>query len=181
MSGNDWDDDDDDFGDSNGIKQLRKQYKEMQAALTAEREKNAELAARVRSRELADVLSTKGVNPKAAKFFPRDTDPTPEAIEAWLKENEDILPFAKKSEEEAPPEKGNESQEQNDPQQQRPPLPDPNLADDWTRLAQVTGAGAITPDLQGVREKALRELAADQTLSPEEFAQRVDAVLKQQG
>jgi len=107
---NQYEDDNEDFDtedqiQSDGPANLRKALKK------AERE-NKELAGQLaniqqdlRSRSVKDVLASKGVPDKVAKFIPGDIS-TPEQIDSWLEENADIFGFSPKDEsaptEEAP-------------------------------------------------------------------------------
>ena len=83
--------------DSDLVKSLRKALKE---ANTKRAEAQAELDRRSkadRTRSLADVLKEKGVSEKAAKYFPADVDPTPEAVDKWLDEDGDLFGFQRQS------------------------------------------------------------------------------------
>ena len=94
---------DDDFDDieettdQNGPANLRKALKR------AEKEKNdlaeqlAAIQSDLRSRSVKEVLATKGVPDKVAKFIPGDVT-TPEQIDSWLTENADVFGFSKTEE-----------------------------------------------------------------------------------
>ena len=104
--------DDDDFGtdeptnDRNPLRAVVKKLEKQVAELSAERDK---LKGTVAQRNVADTLQSKGVKPGIARFILRDldeADATPEAVEAWLKDNAEIFgitvgeqPAEKKSEE----------------------------------------------------------------------------------
>jgi hypothetical protein len=105
---NQYEDDEDDLEledqvqpDSNGPANLRKALKR------AEKEKNelakqlAEIQSDLRNRSVKDVLATKGVPDKVAKFIPGDIT-TPEQIDAWLNENADVFGFSKAENNAAP-------------------------------------------------------------------------------
>lgn len=89
--------DDDGDGDDGSatIKSLRaalrasnKRAKEMQTELDGVRTTS-------RQTTLADLLKDRNLDPKVAKFFPKDADATEEAVDKWLEEDGDI--FAKTS------------------------------------------------------------------------------------
>lgn len=86
--------DDDDF-DGDLPAALRKQIKEKDKQLAELSEKFDKIAKRDRERSLVDVFTEKGVNPKVAKFFPADVEPTPEAIAAWVDEYADVFGITK--------------------------------------------------------------------------------------
>lgn len=94
-----WVDEDDDDelefnpADTDLVKKLRK-------ALKSEQKKNKELESNLgnltkaqRERVLKDVLSSRGVNAKVAKFIPEELESSEEAISSWLDENADVFGF----------------------------------------------------------------------------------------
>lgn len=177
MSDNVWDDDDDDTTGStgdNGIKQMRKQFRELQRRAKELEDANVALAAKVRTNTIAEVLAAKGVNPKVARLIP--TDVAEDGIEAWLEDMKDVLPLAPKT----PEGDGTPAPEQTQQQQQQF---DPNVVETWQRMGAVTGNGAITPSMQtgDPREKAMRELAADPSVYPEDLAAKLQAILDTRG
>ena len=42
---------------------------------------------------MRDVLESRGVNGKVAKFIPQDLDPTEESLSKWLEDNADVFGF----------------------------------------------------------------------------------------
>lgn len=98
MSEFDYDEDEFDTED-NGPKGLRAALKKAQAELAAAAKQNdtlskqlADLAAKEKSRSLSDILTTKGVSPKIAKFIEKDgVDATDEAVTAWLDDNAEVF------------------------------------------------------------------------------------------
>lgn len=70
------------------LKDANKEAKEVKAELEKQAKAN-------RTRSLADALKEKGLPEKAAKYFPVDKDPTPEAIEQWLQEDGDLFGIEK--------------------------------------------------------------------------------------
>lgn len=94
-----WDDDDeeddvqDQFGgtDTDLVKKLRKQLKIEQKRAKELESTLGELTKAQRERVLKDVLTSKGVNMKVAKFIPSDLDASEEAIGTWLESNADVF------------------------------------------------------------------------------------------
>lgn len=100
---NQYDDDlDDDFdlddtpsqpADTDGPANLRKALKREQREKKQLAEQLAQIQTELRSRSVKEVLETKGVPAKVAKFIPGDVS-TPEQIDAWLNENADVFGFS---------------------------------------------------------------------------------------
>jgi hypothetical protein len=97
-------DEDDDFDDVEETQQEQNVPANLRKALKrAEKEKKelaeqlAAIQSDLRSRSVKDVLATKGVPDKVAKFIPGDIS-TPEQIDAWLNENADVFGFTKAEE-----------------------------------------------------------------------------------
>lgn len=86
---------DDDFEDTreNLIKDLRKQIKSLSKEKSEISQELAGFKSGARERTLSEILSAKGVSPKAAKFVPNDIEGE-EQIGAWLEENADIFGFS---------------------------------------------------------------------------------------
>lgn len=84
----------------NGPAQLRKALRRAEKEKKELSEQLASIQADLRSRSVKDVLTTKGVPEKIAKFIPSDIH-SPEQIDAWLTENADVFGF-QKAEESAP-------------------------------------------------------------------------------
>jgi len=90
----DYDDDyEEEVQDSAGPANLRKALKKAEKDRKALEEQLASVKSNLRERSVKDVLETKGVNAKIAKFIPADAD-TPEQIAAWLDENADVFGFS---------------------------------------------------------------------------------------
>jgi Zn-dependent M16 (insulinase) family peptidase len=88
--------------ESDLIKQFRRQLKaEKKARLEAET-KSAELFKSQKERIIKDVLTSKGVSDKIAKFIPQDIEVSEDAIVQWLDSNADVFGFAKPEQEESP-------------------------------------------------------------------------------
>lgn len=92
---NQYDDDydyEDTSSDSSGPANLRKALKKAEKERKALEEQLAAVKTNLRERSVRDVLETKGVNSKIAKFIPSDIE-APEQIAAWLDENADVFGF----------------------------------------------------------------------------------------
>ena len=85
----------DDANDSDLVKNLRKALKDANTKRAEAERTLAERAKTDRTRALADVLKEKGLPEKAAKYFPADVEPTPEAVDKWLEEDGDLFGVAK--------------------------------------------------------------------------------------
>lgn len=94
---------DDDFDDieettdQNGPANLRKALKRAEREKKEMAEQLAAIQADLRSRSVKEVLASKGVPDKVAKFIPGDVT-TPEQIDSWLSENADVFGFSKSEE-----------------------------------------------------------------------------------
>lgn len=97
MSNYDYEDDDDDNTtvESNNdlVKQLRKAAKQKDKELAELRAQFEGLSKQSRERSIKDVLESRGVNGKVAKFIPQDLDPTEESLSKWLEDNADVFGF----------------------------------------------------------------------------------------
>jgi hypothetical protein len=128
MSNYEYEDDDDDITTSdNGndlVKQLRKAAKQKDKELAELRAQFGEVSKAQRERNIKDVLESRGVNSKIAKFIPSDLDPTEESLSKWLDDNGDVFGFATESNQ---------------------PVVDPAQAAAYKRMNNVTEQG-ITPD-----------------------------------
>jgi len=98
MSNFEYEDDEDDFttpvNDGNDlVKQLRKAAKQKDKELAELRAQFGEVSKAQRERNIKDVLESRGVNSKIAKFIPSDLDPTEESLSKWLDDNGDVFGF----------------------------------------------------------------------------------------
>ena len=97
MSNYDYEDDDDlDTNVSNNddlVKQLRKQLKAKDKEMAEFKSQFENLSKAQRERSIRDVLESRGVNGKVAKFIPQDLDPTEESLSKWLEDNADVFGF----------------------------------------------------------------------------------------
>ena len=128
MSNYEYEDDDDDFTQESGnndlVKQLRKAAKQKDKELAELRAQFEGVSKAQRERNIKDVLESRGVNSKIAKFIPSDLDPTEESLSKWLDDNGDVFGFATES---------NQS------------VVDPAQAAAYKRMNSVTEQG-LTPD-----------------------------------
>lgn len=80
---------DEDF--SSAPEPLREAYK-AQKAKNAEMEKQlAELLDKNRATDLEKAFSAKNVDPRVAKFYPKDADSSADKVDAWLAENAELF------------------------------------------------------------------------------------------
>jgi hypothetical protein len=128
MSNYEYEDDDDDITTSdNGndlVKQLRKAAKQKDKELAELRAQFEGVSKAQRERNIKDVLESRGVNSKIAKFIPSDLDPTEESLSKWLDENGDVFGFSTESNQ---------------------PVVDPAQAAAYKKMNSVTEQG-LTPD-----------------------------------
>jgi hypothetical protein len=78
--------------DGEGIKALRKQYKEMKKQLEALQAENEQLKTSSRSGSVAEELARAGLDPRVAKFYPADRATTADAVAEWVDENRELFP-----------------------------------------------------------------------------------------
>jgi hypothetical protein len=128
MSNFEYEDEDDDIATSdNGndlVKQLRKATKQKDKELAELRAQFENVSKAQRERNIKDVLESRGVNSKIAKFIPSDLDPTEESLSKWLDDNGDVFGFATESNQ---------------------PVVDPAQAAAYKKMNSVTEQG-LTPD-----------------------------------
>ena len=129
MSNFEYEDDEDDFTtpvDSGNdlVKQLRKAAKQKDKELAELRAQFENVSKAQRERNIKDVLESRGVNSKIAKFIPSDLDPTEESLSKWLDDNGDVFGFATESNQ---------------------PVVDPAQAAAYKKMNSVTEQG-LTPD-----------------------------------
>ena len=129
MSNFEYEDEDDDFTtpvDSGNdlVKQLRKAAKQKDKELAELRAQFEGVSKAQRERNIKDVLESRGVNSKIAKFIPSDLDPTEESLSKWLDDNGDVFGFSTESNQ---------------------PVVDPAQAAAYKKMNSVTEQG-LTPD-----------------------------------
>jgi hypothetical protein len=129
MSNFEYEDDEDDITTTdNGndlVKQLRKAAKQKDKELAELRAQFENVSKAQRERNIKDVLESRGVNSKIAKFIPSDLDPTEESLSKWLEDNGDVFGF--------------QATESNQP------VVDPAQAAAYKKMNNVTEQ-ALTPD-----------------------------------
>ena len=128
MSNFEYEDDDDDITTSDSsndvVKQLRKATKQKDKELAELRAQFENVSKAQRERSIKDVLESRGVNSKIAKFIPSDVDSTEESLSKWLDENGDVFGFTTESNQ---------------------PVVDPAQAAAYKKMNNVTDQG-LTPD-----------------------------------
>lgn len=131
MSNYDYEDEDDDFStpevnqNNDLVKQLRKAAKQKDKELAELKAQYESLNKQSRERAIKDVLETRGVNGKVAKFIPQDLDPTEESLSKWLEDNADVFGFQV--------------------QDKQPPAVDPAQAAAYNKMNRAVDQG-LTPD-----------------------------------
>lgn len=96
---NQYEDDDDDLdfetqqtAETDGPANLRKALRRAEKEKKELAEQLASIQQDLRSRSVKEVLASKGVPDKVAKFIPGDVS-TPEQVESWIAENADVFGF----------------------------------------------------------------------------------------
>ena len=132
MSNYEYEDDDDDYttpeANNDLVKQLRKANKQKEKELSDIKSQFENLNKAQRERAVKDVLETRGVNSKVAKFIPSDIDPTEESVSKWLEDNADVFGFQVEA-------------------QTQTPNVDPKQAAAYQRMTNAVEQGA-TPEFQ---------------------------------
>ena len=75
------------------VKQLRKANKQKEKELADLKTQFEGISKAQRERSIKDVLESRGVNSKIAKFIPSDVDSTEESLSKWLDDNGDVFGF----------------------------------------------------------------------------------------
>ena len=140
MSNYEYEDDDDDFTQESNqnndlVKQLRKAAKQKDKELAELRSQFENLNKQSRERAIKDVLESRGVNSKIAKFIPSDIDPTEESLSKWLEDNGDVFGFQ--------------------PQEQSKPAVDPAEASAYKKMNQAVDSGISPESNEDVMRKIL--------------------------
>lgn len=130
-----------DTEESNLVKDLRKQLKDAQQRAKSAEEELVGVKSQVRERSLADVLSSKGVNPKVAKFIPADVEGE-EAVNSWLEENGELFGAAPQSNESAVSDETRSEMQRANALQERSVSPD-KIADLEARMANANSLEEI--------------------------------------
>lgn len=153
MSNFEYEDDEDDFTtESNDlVKQLRKATKQKDKELAELRAQFEGVSKAQRERSIKDVLESRGVNSKIAKFIPSDVDSTEESLSKWLDENGDVFGFT-----------ATDSNQ---------PVVDPAQAAAYKKMNSVTEQG-LTPDAS---DDILRKLMSANS------KEELDDIIRQSG
>jgi hypothetical protein len=84
----DWDENE----DTAGIKELRKQFKELAKARKADQALIEELRAERSATSVYDALASRGMDPRIAKFYPKDAQTDDASVQQWIDENKELFP-----------------------------------------------------------------------------------------
>ena len=108
MSNDDFEDfldDDEPRRRDDGPAKLRKAYDAQKEKLATLEKELVSLRTQARQGVISQVLTSKGLNPKVAKYVPADIEPTQDAIEKWLAEDGDVFAgqTVNSTEDDAPP------------------------------------------------------------------------------
>lgn len=153
----------DNDNDSDLVRDLRKQLRDKTKAEKELVTRVQEYEKKSRTTSIADVLKSKGVNPKVAAFIPTDVDATEEAVSSWLTEYGDV--FGVQPQAETPP-----SGEQA-PNQGADPAAIAALA-----RAQQTGHEGAAPSLSSLTLDKLQK-ATEGATSMDEITSRLNEAL----
>lgn len=155
MSGyNDWENEDFDAdergGNENPIKALRKIEREQKAQIKELTEQLEAMRSQVRERSVKDVLASKGLNERIAKFIPAEMSSSDD-IEAWVSENADV--FGASVPATAP-----------EPTQGGAKTTDPDAAA-WQRIAATQSSGSIQSGDAGQIESLIKAASSPEELN----------------
>jgi hypothetical protein len=176
------DDIDDDFepedhspaGLRKALEKAKREAKQAQAELAKEREARATAEKAVKKSTLKDLLETKGVKPGLARWLEKDdVEATPEAVDAWLKENGEFFNVkADAPKDEAKQDEQHEEQQEIDaPEDQLPQ----DLVDALNASQQLDQAG-ISPSDVGAMQRLAGLKADPRKQSYEELVAQLEAL-----
>jgi len=83
----DWDEND----DSAGIKELRKAFKELSKQRKEDAALIEELKAERARASITDLFASRGMDPRIAKFYPKDAKTDETSVEQWIDENKELF------------------------------------------------------------------------------------------
>lgn len=83
--------DDDNFTETDLLKQLRKLEKEQSRRIKELEQQLGSYKVAERDSTVQYVLESMGVNPKIARFIPQDIEVNVDSVETWVKENADVF------------------------------------------------------------------------------------------
>jgi hypothetical protein len=81
----------DDSQSGDGIKELRKKFKEQAKLIKELQDEREKFQLRDRDSDVRQALADRGLDPRVAKFYPKDAPLDTTSIDAWVDENKDIL------------------------------------------------------------------------------------------
>lgn len=84
----DWTEND---NDSAGIKAMRKAFKEQGKQLAELQASLAKTLEREKSANVYEALANRGLDPRVAKFYPKDSATDDSAVDAWVTENGELF------------------------------------------------------------------------------------------
>lgn len=84
----DWDENE---NDSAGIKAMRKAFKEQGKKLADMEAALAKTLEREQAQNVYEALANRGLDPRVAKFYPKDAATDDTAVDAWVTENGDLF------------------------------------------------------------------------------------------
>jgi hypothetical protein len=93
MPDNDWDDP----NESQGMKNMRQQLKEQAKQIKQYQEQMNLFQAQNRGNVIGQALSSRGLDPRVAKFYPADLGTDDESVGKWCDENKDLFGVAQPS------------------------------------------------------------------------------------
>ena len=153
----------DDFEDDNDNSPagLRKALKKAQAEakrardeLAAEKEAREKAEKSVKKSTLTEILKAKGVKPGLARFLEKDdVEATPEAVDAWVKENGEFFNIKESADE------GEQQLEEQGDDDEGEDIIDPALAQALQASQQLDSAG-VSPHIVGL-DKRLASISND--------------------
>jgi hypothetical protein len=139
------------------VKQLREQIEKQSKALKERDDSLTKLQGQVRTQSVREILRDLGVKPKVAGLIPSDLDPTPEAVEKWVKDYEDVFGGALRVEE-----KPKDSESEAAPV---PPAQSSVDAATQQALGRVqsaeAAAGVVPPDIEQAQLAALAAIGQE--------------------
>lgn len=145
-----YEDDFEDDGGSNLVKDLRRQLKQALKDKDEMAEQMKALATQNKQRSIQEVLTSKGANPKLAKFLLADGVEDEAGAEKWLAENGEMFGFTPKAD----------------------PAVDDEDIDAMRQVQEATSTGGqVNPSRLAAQEKHLNEAE-----TPEEWAAAVYAM-----
>jgi hypothetical protein len=81
----------DDSQETEGFKNMRKQLKKQGELLDQQRQLIEKLSAGSRDSDINQALADRGLDPRVAKFYPKEAPVDDTSVDAWVEENKDIF------------------------------------------------------------------------------------------